>query len=96
MVARDEAISKEYAARPATTRRTREVPPDHIPPDPQEVADAVLTLVEAPPQQRPLRLVVGPVFTHGVSEFNAAYEQARDQLAESLLRPDQVISWARG
>jgi hypothetical protein len=96
MVARDEAISKEYAARPATTRRTREVPSDHIPPDPQEVADAVLTLVEASPQQRPLRLVVGPVFTHGVGEFNAAYEQARDQLAESLLRPDQVISWARG
>lgn len=95
MVARDEAISKAYAARPATARRAREVPPDHIPPDPQEVADAVLTLVEAPPHQRPLRMVVGPVFTHGVSEFNATYEQARDQLAESLLRPDQIISWAR-
>jgi hypothetical protein len=40
-------------------------------------------------------MVVGPVFTHGVREFNATYERARDELAESLLRPDQVISWGR-
>jgi NAD(P)-dependent dehydrogenase (short-subunit alcohol dehydrogenase family) len=95
MAARDEAITKDYAAMSGPRLRASEVPPDHVPPDPQEIADAVLTLVESPPGARPLRMVVGPVFTHGVSEFNAAYERARDELAASLLRPDQVISWGR-
>ena len=95
MTPTDEAITREYAARPAIGRRARQVPPGHVPPDPQEVADAVAELVTMPPGGRPLRFVVGPVFTHGVREFNATYERARDELAESLLRPDQVISWGR-
>jgi hypothetical protein len=64
-----------------------------MPPDPQEVADAVLQLIEIPDGQRPLRMVVGPVFTVGVAEFNEVYERARDALAASLLQPDQAITW---
>jgi NAD(P)-dependent dehydrogenase (short-subunit alcohol dehydrogenase family) len=52
--------------------------------EPQEVADALKALVELPAGQRPLRTVVGPVFTEGVAEYNALYERFRDRLAESL------------
>jgi NAD(P)-dependent dehydrogenase (short-subunit alcohol dehydrogenase family) len=86
-------IEAEYAALPPRTRRAREVAPDYMPPDPQEVADAVLQLIEIPDGQRPLRMVVGPVFTVGVAEFNEVYERARDALAASLLQPDQAITW---
>lgn len=65
------------------------------PPDPQEVADAVKLLIELPAGQRPLRTVVGPVFTEGVAEYNQTYEQVRARLAESLRRPDQAITWTR-
>jgi NAD(P)-dependent dehydrogenase (short-subunit alcohol dehydrogenase family) len=63
-------------------------------PDPQEVAEAIKTLVDLPPGQRPLRSVVGPVFTDGVAAYNAGYERARDHLAAVLRRPDQAITWA--
>ncbi len=95
LTARNEEITKAYAAQPSSVRRASVAPPDYVPPDPQEVANAVLALVEASPEERPLRVVVGPIFTTGVDEFNAIYEQARDRLAESLTRPDQVITWAR-
>jgi len=62
-------------------------------PDPQEVAEAIKALVDLPPGQRPLRSVVGPVFTDGVAAYNARYEQARDHLAAALRRPDQAITW---
>jgi NAD(P)-dependent dehydrogenase (short-subunit alcohol dehydrogenase family) len=62
-------------------------------PNPQKVADAVKVLVDLPSGQRPLRTVVGPVFTEGVAEYNAAYERTRDHLAEVLRRPDQAITW---
>ena len=63
------------------------------PPDPQEVADAVKQLIDLPPGQRPLRTVVGPVFTEGVAEYNEVYEQTKARLAEALRRPDQTITW---
>jgi NAD(P)-dependent dehydrogenase (short-subunit alcohol dehydrogenase family) len=94
MPAHAQDIANEYAA--ATP------PPDHVqpapeyrPPDPQEIADAVLHLVELPAGQRPLRQVVGPVFTEGVAEYNQTYERVRAQLEASLRRPDQAITWSR-
>jgi NAD(P)-dependent dehydrogenase (short-subunit alcohol dehydrogenase family) len=89
----DAQVAAAYAAMPDTAHRRQEVAPDYAPPDPQEVAHAVLQLIETPPGQRPLRSVVGPVFTSGVAEFNEVYEWARDALAESLRRPDQAITW---
>jgi NAD(P)-dependent dehydrogenase (short-subunit alcohol dehydrogenase family) len=64
-------------------------------PDPQEIADAVKRLVDTPAGQRPLRTVVGPVFTEGVAEYNAEYERTRARLSESLRRPDQAITWSQ-
>ena len=55
----------------------------------------VLNLVELPAGQRPLRQVVGPVFTEGVAEYNQTYERVRAQLEDSLRRPDQAITWNR-
>jgi NAD(P)-dependent dehydrogenase (short-subunit alcohol dehydrogenase family) len=88
------AVAEAYAAVAAPARRS-EPGPDYVPPDPQDVADAVLHLAAMPAGERPLRYVVGPIFTEGVAEYNAAYERARDALAESLLRPDQAITWGR-
>jgi NAD(P)-dependent dehydrogenase (short-subunit alcohol dehydrogenase family) len=89
----DARVAEAYAATSQPARRAQEVSPDYTPPDPQEVADAVLKLIETPSGRRPLRTVVGPVFTTGVAEFNQVYEQARDTLAEALMRPDQAITW---
>jgi NAD(P)-dependent dehydrogenase (short-subunit alcohol dehydrogenase family) len=91
----DAEVAEAYAASSHAPRRPQEVAPDYTPPDPQEVADAVLKLIEMPPGRRPLRSVVGPVFTTGVAEFNQVYERARDTLAEALMRPDQAITWTR-
>lgn len=65
-------------------------------PDPQEVADAIKGLVDLPAGQRPLRTVVGAIFTEGVAEFNDAYARASQRLADALRRPDQAITWGRG
>jgi NAD(P)-dependent dehydrogenase (short-subunit alcohol dehydrogenase family) len=94
LVAANEEITRAYASQPNSVRRATLAAPDYKLPDPQEVADAVLSLVGTSPEERPLRAVVGPVFTTGVTEFNATYEQARDRLAESLMRPDQAVTWA--
>lgn len=88
-------IEAEYRAQGQAPARARETSPGYRPPDPQEVADAVLEVLRMTPGQRPLRKVVGPVFTTGVEEFNRLYEQFRDRLAESLRRPDQAITWTR-
>jgi NAD(P)-dependent dehydrogenase (short-subunit alcohol dehydrogenase family) len=69
------------------------LPGDRELPNPQDVADAVQKLIETPPGKRPLRTVVGPVFTDGVAEYNATYERVRDHLSEVLRRPDQAITW---
>jgi NAD(P)-dependent dehydrogenase (short-subunit alcohol dehydrogenase family) len=88
------AVADEYAAvAPSIPRATPG--PDYKLPDLQEIGDAVLKLVEMPQGQRPLRTVVGPIFTHGVEEYNRQYEAARDALAEYLKRPDQAIIWGR-
>jgi NAD(P)-dependent dehydrogenase (short-subunit alcohol dehydrogenase family) len=90
--AADQSIAAEYDA--VTPRSSPATPSaDYTPPDPQEIADAVKQLIDTPPGQRPLRTVVGPVFTEGVAEYNAIYERTRAQLAESLRRPDQAITW---
>ena len=70
-------------------------PPGYVRPDPQQVADAVLRLVELPAGQRPLREVVGPVFTDGVAEYNERYEHLRTRMEQVLRRPDQAITWTR-
>ena len=51
-------------------------------PDPREVADAVLSLIDEPVSRRPLRTVVGSVVTAGVEEHNeSASVQQRAHLA---------------
>jgi NAD(P)-dependent dehydrogenase (short-subunit alcohol dehydrogenase family) len=93
MVAAERAVAAEYRA---VTPARRQVRPDgaYRLPDAQEVADAVLHLVELPSGHRPLRTVVGPIFTEGVAEYNQTYERVRARLVESLGRPDQAIPWA--
>jgi NAD(P)-dependent dehydrogenase (short-subunit alcohol dehydrogenase family) len=103
MPAANQEIAAAYAARPATAGPARQsapagpgrqsAPAGHQPPDPQEVADAVKRLIDLPAGQRPLRTVVGPVFTEGVAAYNQTYEQVRENLAASLRRPDQAITW---
>ncbi|MBV8715374.1 MAG: SDR family oxidoreductase [Chloroflexi bacterium] len=94
MPAEDRQVVAEYAE--ATPPADRVQPaPDYQPPNPQEIADAVLRLVEMPAGHRPLRHVVGPVFTDGVAEYNATYERVRANLEASLRRPDQAITWGR-
>lgn len=96
MEAADQEIAAAYAAMaPANAAARGPAPAGHQPPDPQEVADVVKRLIELPAGQRPLRTVVGPVFTEGVAEYNQAYEQVRVHLAEVLRRPDQAITWTR-
>jgi NAD(P)-dependent dehydrogenase (short-subunit alcohol dehydrogenase family) len=86
-------VSEYTAALPATGAAPITPGPDYKPPDPQEVADAVKRLVDMPAGERPLRLVVGPVFTEGVADYNATYLQVRANLERSLQRPDQAITW---
>jgi NAD(P)-dependent dehydrogenase (short-subunit alcohol dehydrogenase family) len=97
MPADDEEIAAAYAAVAAPVLRAQDPPADgtYRRPDPQEVADAVLELIGLPAGQRPLRRVVGPVFTEGVSEYNQAYERLRAHVEEVLRRPDQAITWNR-
>ncbi len=94
--AEESAIAADYAARGSMNGAARAVPGDgYTPPNPQDVADAVLQIVDMPAGQRPLRTVVGPVFTDGVAEYNARYEQLRAHMEEVLRRPDQAITWTR-
>ena len=92
VVAENAAVTAEYAATRPPPRRTQ-ADAAYRTPDPQDVADAVLRLIETPQGQRPLRTVVGPVFTEGVDDYNHLYEQVRQRLEESLRRPDQAITW---
>ena len=94
MHAADATVVEAYA-RVAPNAPPRRAPnPHHTEPDPQEVADAVLELVSMPAGARPLRMVVGPVFTDGVAEYNATYERLRAHMEEILRRPDQAITWS--
>jgi NAD(P)-dependent dehydrogenase (short-subunit alcohol dehydrogenase family) len=90
--AADQAIAAAYDA--VTPRSQPVTPPaDRAEPNPQEIADAIKILIDTPAGQRPLRTVVGPVFTEGVAEYNALYELHKTRLADSLRRPDQAITW---
>jgi NAD(P)-dependent dehydrogenase (short-subunit alcohol dehydrogenase family) len=95
MQAEDRDVVAQYARAHALVARLKGQPPDETyrQPDPQEVADAVARLIDLPAGQRPLRSVVGPVFTEGVREYNDAYESTKAHLAEVLLRPDQAMTW---
>jgi NAD(P)-dependent dehydrogenase (short-subunit alcohol dehydrogenase family) len=93
LLAANQEVADEYAKRPSRTQRATMPGPDYKPPDIQEVADAVLRIVETPHGRRPLRWVVGPIFTEGVDEYNQLYEEHKARLAESLKRPDQAITW---
>ena len=94
MPAHAQEITIQYAAATPPAEHVQPAP-DYQPPNPQEIADAVLRLVELPAGRRPLRHVVGPVFTEGVAEYNQTYERVRAQLEASLRRPDQAITWNR-
>jgi len=93
--AANQDIASAYAAVAAPAGPAAPPRDGYSPPDPQEIADAVKHLVDTPAGQRPLRTVVGPVFTEGVAEYNAEYERTRARLSESLRRPDQAITWSR-
>jgi len=85
------------AAYDAATPRSAPVPPPsegYRPPDPQEVAASIKTLVDLPPGSRPLRTVVGPVYTEGIAEYNAEYLRVRAHMIDVLRRPDQHTNWA--
>jgi NAD(P)-dependent dehydrogenase (short-subunit alcohol dehydrogenase family) len=94
MPAEDAAITAEYSAVTPPAKRA-DPSPEYRPADPQEIADAVLRLIELPAGKRPLREVVGPIFTEGVAEYNQTYERVRSQLLAALGRPDQAITWSR-
>jgi NAD(P)-dependent dehydrogenase (short-subunit alcohol dehydrogenase family) len=53
-------------------------------PNPQEVADTVLQLVQMSPGTRPLRTVVGSIASAGVEELNADYEKRKKMMLKSL------------
>ncbi len=54
-------------------------------PDPQDVADAVLTLIETPAGSRPLRMVVDPMSGgEGPTAINATCDQVQDALLENF------------
>ncbi|HEV7664998.1 MAG TPA: SDR family oxidoreductase [Chloroflexota bacterium] len=95
MLAADSEIEAAYAAVAPPAAPPRPDPPiGHREPDPSEVADAVKQIIALPAGQRPLRTVVGPVFTEGVAEYNSVYDRTRAHLAEVLRRPDQAITWS--
>ncbi|HLZ29259.1 MAG TPA: SDR family oxidoreductase [Chloroflexota bacterium] len=95
MIADDRDVTAAYAAVASQTTANRRPPADpaYRPPDPQEVADAVKQLIDLPAGRRPLRTVVGPVYTEGVAAYNQTYEEVRAHLEEVLRRPDQAITW---
>ena len=88
LVAEDAAVGEAYAAAAAalTPPMNRAAPWTLQLPDPHDIAAAVKHLVELPMGQRPLRTVVGSLFTEGVAEYNEAYELASRRLIASLQR----------
>jgi len=52
-------------------------------PDPQEIADAIVKLVEMPAGSRPLRTAVG-MGTAGIAEYNEQYVEAQKKMFSSL------------
>ena len=79
-------IARDYISS-APARPERKADSAYQLPDTQLIADAVQHLVELRHGQRPLRTVVGPIFTEGIAEYNETYERVKAQLAQSLGRP---------
>ena len=88
-------IAGEYAALAPPRLGSQPVSDDYVLPDLQDVADAIARLIDLPQGQRPLRTVVGPIFTEGIPEYNAEYERVRAHLREVLQRPDQAVTWVQ-
>jgi NAD(P)-dependent dehydrogenase (short-subunit alcohol dehydrogenase family) len=88
-------IAQEYAAASPRRAQAPSEDPDRQLPDLQDVGDEIRRLIELPQGQRPLRAVVGPIFTEGIAEYNQEYERVRDHLREVLKRPDQAVTWVR-
>jgi NAD(P)-dependent dehydrogenase (short-subunit alcohol dehydrogenase family) len=95
MLPADEAVAREYAERVPLLEETMvtEPPPDYVLPDLREVGDEIARLIALPAGQRPLRSIVGPIFTEGVPEYNRQYELTQETLRRALDRPDQAITW---
>lgn len=62
----------------------------------QDVADVIERLIAMPAGQRPLRTVVGGVYTQGVPEYNEFYEQTKAHLLETLDRAREAAQAAHG
>jgi NAD(P)-dependent dehydrogenase (short-subunit alcohol dehydrogenase family) len=91
-----QAVVEDYARLPQRNQRQRSEPgPDYKYPDLQEMGDAVKQVIDLPQGNRPLRRVVGPIFTEGVEEYNQQYEALKQHLAQVLQRPDQATPWTR-
>jgi hypothetical protein len=77
-------ITQEYEARtpPPAPSASRSLPQSAN----QEVADVIKEIIDMPAGKRPLRTVVGSVFTEGVVEYNEFYEVTKQRLRESLGR----------
>ncbi len=56
-------------------------------PNPQDVADAVKRIIEAPAGQRPLRTVVGALTVAGVESLNRAYDSSKREMLAELGTP---------
>lgn len=93
MTPADRDIAEAYAQAAGPPPERVQPGPGHRRPDPQEVADEVLRLAALPAGRRPLRTVVGHIFTEGVADYNAAYEAMRLRLKAALSRPDQAMPW---
>ena len=66
------------------------------PPEPQEVADAVLAAIRTSSGRRPRRVVVGSVLTRGVDAYNSAHDVARQTLIGSMQDADHDAPGAGG
>jgi NAD(P)-dependent dehydrogenase (short-subunit alcohol dehydrogenase family) len=93
MTPADKDAAEDYAGIIGSPKQGCQPGSDYRSPDPQEVADEVRRLAALPPGERPLRTVVGHIFTEGVAEYNEAYEGMRRRLIDALERPDQARPW---
>jgi NAD(P)-dependent dehydrogenase (short-subunit alcohol dehydrogenase family) len=88
-------VAAEYAAAAAPRLQTGQPDSSYQLPDLQLIGDEVCRLISLPAGERPLRSVVGPIFTEGVADYNAEYERVRDHMREVLRRPDQAVTWVQ-
>src|SRR5205807_9117285 len=77
MEAEEASVVSAYASVAPPPRGSRPIDPAYRAPEPQDVADAALELVEAPAGERPLRRVRGPVLTAGGAQHYPSHERSR-------------------